>query len=418
MFKILVVNNTLPDIRGFTTILFKNLLPILKEKMNVEIIWVVHTTENFSRYKISENEKIIKMNDFKNAVEILKKEKPNLIYIIPGINAPDYAFSLAAKFLNIFRIGGELGNNLFSKKYSGLFSQLSISHNYSKKKQILQFIQKHKFLINTQREIGWSYFRILKDLISIVFNYYFPLFGTQEMASSKFELDQHYVESEVTIKKLMSYGFDKSKIIITGNPSYDELFKKAQKKEERQNDEKFQILVLTTTIIGDSKKKTIEKRNLFISEIIKKIEHKEKNEIFFKIHPTHENLNEYKKIVNSIDPKIIIYQKEELVDLIKKADLIISPVSSTSVVSALIQKKPIIIWNVFEVQNDSLLENKLALECKDPNELGDLVEKSKTMKISDKKIEEFIAKYLFKADGKAAERIADAIFKLAGKNCF
>ena len=74
------------------------------------------------------------MEDCDNAFEILEKEKPDLIYVIPGINAPDYAFSLAAKSLKIFRIGSELGNVLFTKKSKmGILSQ--IENNSEKNNQ-------------------------------------------------------------------------------------------------------------------------------------------------------------------------------------------------------------------------------------------------------------------------------------------
>ena len=113
MVKILIVNHTLPDKRGYTTVLFQNLLPILREKVEISLIWVISSNLDISGYECKQDEKIIKMSDYDNASEILKNEKPDMVYVIAGINAPDYAFSLAAKSLKIFRIGSELGIPFF-----------------------------------------------------------------------------------------------------------------------------------------------------------------------------------------------------------------------------------------------------------------------------------------------------------------
>ena len=417
MVKIIVVHHTLPNIRGFTTILFKNLIPILQEKIEVNLVWIIHSNINISEYKCDKNEKIIKMNDYDNAFDILKKEKPDLIYIIPGISVPDYAFSLAAKSLKIFRIGSEIAMPLFSKGTKmGILSQINIKRDNQLNK-IQNFFVKHKFLINTQRKIGWNYFKIFLDLCSIFF-IYLPItrLGASEYmqeSSTKFQLDLHFAESEQSANVLTDLGFEESKIMITGSATYDKIFKgnNIQRKEDVTK-QKYKILVLTTTIV-EAGRKTIERRNLFISEVIKKlIKIKDNNEISIKIHPTHENLKEYRKIIDEIDPEIPIFQKESLEKLIHETDLIITPVSSSSAITGLIARKQIIIWNVFDVKNDVLIDNDLAIECKDPNKLLELIENAKKRKYSNEKIDKFISRYLFKVDGKSTERIANAILKI------
>jgi len=418
--KILIVNHTLPDKRGYTTVLFQNLLPILREKVEISLIWVISSNLDISGYECKQDEKIIKMSDYDNASEILKNEKPDMIYVIAGINAPDYAFSLAAKSLKIFRIGSELGIPFFYKKVRlGTFAELGTigqQGKNNKKNQILGFLYKHKFLIKTQRKIGWNYFKILFDLFTLFFKY---LPDTKPISGffPKFELDLHFVENELVLKQLVNDGFNKSKIIVVGNTNFDDFFKNERKESNEKNTrERNRILVLTNTIFGNSKNKTMQDRNLFISEIIKKLKQtKNENEVLIKIHPTHENLFEYKNIVDLVDPKIPIFQKENLNELIEQSDLIITSVSSTVAISALIMRKPIIIWNIFDVQNDILLENNLALECKNPNELPDLIDNAKKWNLPERKIEEFLSKYFFKTDGKASERIADEILHIVKK---
>ena len=80
MTKIIVVHHTLPNVRGWTTVLFNNIMPKLRKKMEVEIVWVIHSNAKISEYKCGINERIIKMNDYSNAFEILEKEKPDFIF--------------------------------------------------------------------------------------------------------------------------------------------------------------------------------------------------------------------------------------------------------------------------------------------------------------------------------------------------
>ena len=76
--KILIVHHTMPDVPGFTTKMFDGVLPILKKYVSTQAIWVIHSEPNLV-VKAESDEKIINMSDFKNAVEILNQEKPDLV---------------------------------------------------------------------------------------------------------------------------------------------------------------------------------------------------------------------------------------------------------------------------------------------------------------------------------------------------
>ncbi|MEK6947081.1 MAG: UDP-N-acetylglucosamine 2-epimerase [Nanoarchaeota archaeon] len=418
--KILVVNHTLPNVRGYTTVLFEKIVPILRKRINVELIWVIHTNLDISSYSPQENETIIRMNDFNDAYEILEKIKPDLIYIIPGISIPDYAFSLAAKYLHIFRIGGELGNGLFTKKNKiGILAQLSIKSHEGKNnsERFKIFIQKHFFLIKTQRKIHWNVLKIFADLCSIVMMY-FPLFGSRPDFSPKFELDLHIVESELTEKTLTDLKFKKSKIFIAGNPNYDTSFQNAQKlKNIKINPNEIKILILTMTVFGGNKEQTLKQRDFFIKEVINQVNKSGKRILItIKIHPTNENYFEYKNLIESTDSTLEIHQKGDVEKYIENSDVIITPATSTAIISALIYRKPLIIWNIFGVEEDVLLENKLVIECKDEHDIIPALEKAITFQPSTKKLEDFFTQYYYKTDGKASERIANKIMEIIGHN--
>mgnify|MGYP000881557523 CR=1 FL=1 len=64
------------------------------------------------------------------------------------------------KSLKIFRIGGEMGNLLFTKRSKmGSLAQMKTNRK-DRSSQLQNFLSLNKFLINTQRKAGWNYFKI------------------------------------------------------------------------------------------------------------------------------------------------------------------------------------------------------------------------------------------------------------------
>ena len=402
--KILIVHHTMPDVPGFTTKMFDGVLPILKKYVSTQAIWVIHSEPNLV-VKAESDEKIIDMSDFKNAVEIINQEKPDLVYAIPGISIPDYAFALAAKYLKIPVMGSEIGNNLFMKKMRGVISTSNSIEKSDFKEKSPRFVKKHLFLIKTQLAIGWNIFQIMKDVVFFA-AVYFPIIYKNPDYMPKFELDRIFVQSNKTIQKLVALGFNKSKLVSTGDPSYDEFFQlleTSKKSNTRKN--KKNILILTTILFGESRKNVLSQRRFFVEETIKAIPRNE-FEIIIKIHPTLEDLKDYTNIVEPINSSVNVTQNASLVELILNADIIITPVSGTSVICALIARKPIIIWNVFNVEKDVLIQNELALLCKDQKMILEQIRKAETWLPKEEKIEQFTREYLHASDGKASERTA------------
>ena len=74
--KILIPIHTLPHIQSYTTILFENLLPVLRTKSKVQIVWLVYQADKIqSPVKNNVEETILDIHDYNNAVEILRNEK-------------------------------------------------------------------------------------------------------------------------------------------------------------------------------------------------------------------------------------------------------------------------------------------------------------------------------------------------------
>ena len=101
MIKILTALHTLPEIKTYRTIFFEKIIPVLKEKFDVQVYWLVYTPEKLSNSIKEKNDRILDIHDFQNAVEVIEKVKPDIIISAPTLNLPDFALTLAAKFYNI-----------------------------------------------------------------------------------------------------------------------------------------------------------------------------------------------------------------------------------------------------------------------------------------------------------------------------
>ena len=121
-------------------------------------------------------------------------------------------------------------------------------------------------------------------------------------------------------------------------------------------------------------------------------------------------------MVHKIDPSIMIYQKEPILQLLEESDVIISSSSGTAMLCGLLLRKPLIIHNCFQVDRDEFLERGLVVECKEPSDIISSIHTATKSKPSDEKIDEFIKNVFFKQDGHAAERISDSIIRFLDNN--
>ena len=106
MIKILTVIHTMPNVKSYRTLSFERILPYLRSKTDVHITWLVYQPE---RLKIEPQNNtqtsILDIHDFKNALEVVQQVKPDIIWVAPTLNLPDYALSLAGKYMNIPVVG-------------------------------------------------------------------------------------------------------------------------------------------------------------------------------------------------------------------------------------------------------------------------------------------------------------------------
>ena len=287
----------------------------------------------------------------------------------------------------------------------------------TEKKQFLRrgrfFIFKYRFLLRTQKVIGISSIKRIKDCFTLVKDTYFePIRGY----NPRFSCTHHFVESELIMKQLIKNGFNKMSLTITGMPVHDPLFRiinKNMNTVKRSSKEKIEILFLTHSLLEHGFQ-TKEEREYIIKGIINEFTKiSDKYNLIVKIHPSSENILDYESIIKPINPEIKIIQKGDIFEYIKNADVVITYSTSTAPKHAILFKKPVIICNFFELKNDPLLLNHLAYDCKKLKELIPIIKKSQNLELlTEEKINNFTNEYFYKLDGKSAERMCNEILKI------
>ncbi len=272
-------------------------------------------------------------------------------------------------------------------------------------------MSKYFFLAKTQKDAKVNLFKIIQD--------FFILF-TQSLLNtpldSKFSTTLHLLEDSKLQKSLIKSGFQKSTLIVTGNPIFDEPLKKVMdKKISLEKIQKKRILFAPSTLYehGFWNK---EQRDFTIKEIVKQIHQKnDELSIIVKIHPSTSILAEYRSVIDQIDSSILVYQEGDIQEHLENSDLLITSKSSSAEIFAIISRKPIVICNFFHSEQDILVEKGVAVECTDPSNLLKSIKKASNNLEYNKKRDNFIKEFLHKPDGKSSERVCNEILKLLNK---
>lgn len=420
--KILIPTHVLPDTKTVTTIFFQNLLPILKKKFNVKLIWFIYTFNKIP-VKVSEksNEKILDIHNYKNAVEVITTEKPDLVYCSSDWSFIDYAFySVAAKLdIPIFfimhardleSVQKKILQNVQSNFSRFLENSLPTDNTFNEKKFMKRgrfFLFKYLFLVKTKIALNDS---ILHTIFNI-WKYVLTDTNNPRFASNTIQ----FLENNELEKYLIKSGFKKSNLIVTGNPMYDDIFKKLHNIQQSKNDQ-INILFAPSTLFEHGFW-TLKQRDITVKEITQRINENDSFKLSVKIHPSTSVLSEYATIIHSINPTIPIFQKGSIEDYLQNVDVIISSQSSTAEVYGLLANKRIVICNFFDSDNEDIFVKKgLAVSCNHPSDIISSIENAKNLKFYEENRQKFIDEFLFKWDGKSSERICDYLIDVLQKN--
>lgn len=417
--RILILIHVLPHIKTLTTLYFESLLPYLKTRHDVHVTWVICSPDKLSdTYVCNSDETILDIHNYKNAYDIIKKEKPNLVFASPDWGFIHYAFSLTAHHFNIpvFFIVPHADIDMSTKKYvqniksniTRFFESSTPTDTSVCEKKLFKrgrfFIYKYIFLLKTNLKLKKSIFLTLFSIWKYVLtdtNHY-------QFAPNTIQ----FLENEIWIESLIKQGFKKSNLIVTGNPMYDQLFKKLQQQSLTHNKKVINVLFAPSTLYEHGFWSEKQK-NFTLRKIVEKIcINKDKFKLIVKIHPSSSILSDYAPIINSVDPSITVYQEGGIEQFLSDIDVVITSRSSTAEVYALLNKKRIVICDFFTLETDQFVQQGIATQCKDPNDLINSINKSLESKTYEKNREIFIDKFLYKWDGNSSKRIGDYLINI------
>lgn len=424
--RILFSDYSLPDEKSIHVHNLENILRNIQHKRKAILLRLIYRPEklDLSAHKLSDKI-MLDIHNYKNAVDLLKKEKPDLIFIGPTTSLVNDALSIAGKFLKIpvvCMINTEPNNffrdrqNFINSPLRAFFKNSIPTDKKSSQKKFMRrgrfFLNRYCFLVKTQNAVGFS---LLKKFLFFLF--YLKLI----FSSHQFPFDPRYsgirqfLLNERSIEQLTQLGFKKSNLIVTGLPAFDDVFHQLQDfKINKKMNNKTQVLLAPDSLYEHSFWTKNQRDSLIRKLVIEFSKNSQNYNLIVKLHPSYMVLSEYENIIHSINPKISIYQKGSFLEFLKKSDILItfSSLSSTTV-HALIAGRPIIICNPYGLDDDPFITNGLATECTNPQQIIDTI---KNILSSSYKSEiqrtKFIKNYLYKDDGCASERISNEILNL------
>ena len=267
------------------------------------------------------------------------------------------------------------------------------------------FLFKYMFLLKTKIRLRESIFSTLFNLWSYI------LSGNNH---SKFAPDTiQFLENEQLIQPLINLGFQKSNLIVTGNPMYDSFFQQIKKSTELNNPKK--ILFAPSTLYEHGFC-SLKDQNFTTQQIVKKIsENSDKFKLLVKIHPSTSSISEYETLIHQIDPNIPIFQKGGIEDYLDDVDIVISSQTSTAEIYALLAHKKIVICNFFDSEIDLLVKEGIAISCSKPNMILSSLDDSIQLDTYDFARNNFIKKFMYKLDGNSSKRILDNLITILEK---
>jgi len=218
------------------------------------------------------------------------------------------------------------------------------------------------------------------------------------------------IYGELAEKICLEHHIDPKKLIITGNPRYDELFKK------NNISNKNNILISLSGIASTawstffSIPLIIKYENMF-REVLKSLSRYEKN-VIIKLHPTQDAVIDVSGIVKELLPNANVVKNANTYELIAQSDIVITPPSSI-ITESLILNKPVFLFKFLE--NDSGIPYEkfnAVLATEKEEEISDKIEgilsNQKTRESLKVGRKDFL-EYAFKYQGNSSEKIIQII---------
>jgi hypothetical protein len=411
-----------PDVNDIVNNQLNGILSSLEQSCDLEVIWLIFQPYRFDDYTY-EGQKVVDFHQFKNGIEVLEYFKPDLIISEVRLSFNPVAFTIAGNkmkipLVTITQIGISLFMNdaLFSAKstFRVLLSNkvLGDKKHTSKKLYMLRYIlKKYLFFIRTLHR---SSFGILK---TISLGLYFPFlifFSKENPPINKIGSGLiNFCFNPHSVDRLTKSGFDKSSLVLEGDPAFDGLHKRLKSElPPQKKSSKIKILFCPTPMHEHGRIKKSQEDEIILN-IINMISANPSFDLSLKIHPSTSSFKEYEDLLKNSQYSIPLYQKEDVIELLNEADVMLTYGSSDIILESILLKKYVIIYKIpFLNEENRLFDNKLMLETSNisdlPTSINDLIKRS----FSKEHFDAYIQTQIGKFDGKNSERIANRILKL------
>jgi hypothetical protein len=363
----------------------------------------------------------ISEKDYPNVgpVKTFQMIKPDIVITTNDIDPMYHTYLIASKFLNIPTLlvqPGIIGEQPFTWQNLNI-----LLVGFSRMKRIITDYQ-HIWLPLTEMKINFfsKIIYISKDLWSRFFrNHGSGVWGHKGCTKIS-------VEGDFLKELLIKQGISREKIVVTGQPRYDLIYKK--KRSEGQ-------FIKNLLLIKKKKKIVLYLPNALYQHLmcsketyynmhydtIKTCQQLPDVHIIVKPHP-EETVEYYQEIINEAKSNALVYNGTDLYGIIKLADLVITGISTT-IMQSLLLDKPVVMIDIketsyFPTEHEYIpyVTNGVAFGIYHGKDYDPVIkdalynlEKRKNLANNRK---EFMYHHAYLQDGKASERVADLILSM------
>ena len=225
---------------------------------------------------------------------------------------------------------------------------------------------------------------------------------------------KHIVWGKIIKEHILNYDINKNNVIELGSPRHDEFFEVDNKLEKNGT-----ILLAANGLFHNncsgSDTRTQIKIENFARKIIEIIKKYPEKKLIIKLHPGKVSYD-IKPLIKEIDPSIEIFQNENIFELLKKCDAMISLNYSTIVLDAMILGIPslVILPEKQNFEDEIPIKNGAVLYVNDINELESQIDNLLSNNSSHfnlrKKSEDFVKNYMSNR-GNASQKIMEILEK-------
>lgn len=389
--NIIILNQRKPAIWDFETL---NIIKNSKCK--------VLSIKNFEN-SLTKNENIIKQNELSKNLKLIWNDEKSLKIIFTH-NCESFWEIIKNDF-----------SKLITKRFSESIERLILVNEMFDKMKIESVVdwahtgveEKEISYVANKRNISIFCLQHGTMTLNPKFEKYHPLMPVLPSNNS-----QMLVWGEVMKSYLLEHNVNPNNITIVGSPRHDRFFKKKMLTNDNT------ILIASNLFFpynfDGNDTRAYDRYVLYLKEILKFIKKNSDKKPIIKLHQAE--YFDISSIVKNIDPSIIIYQHEDVLELLEKCDVLISLNYSTILVDALILNKPsmVILSEKQNYEEEEIIKRGAVLAVSDISELETklqqiLVENDTREKLVSKG-SEFIKEY-FSNKGNSSEYLVKFLQK-------